>query len=165
MSGLQRESHVAHPQSDTRQTANGAYPRSEVQRQYKGARAQSGMEVSGSGEETMQSFEHPSLNFTEAHQSITEYEAHDIRDITMKKIGLKMKENWFRLGEYLGVQHQQLTTIQQSLGEHPKYDYAMLTMLNAWRETKKQQATKEALKQALRQLNYGYVAEEYLRDD
>ena len=151
-SGIQREPHVAHIESEVHQVLNGTHP--QIAMQHSGIH---------SGD-VIQSYNHDTGEAIPA-QALMSFEQHDIRDHNMRKIGLVVKGEWFRLGEVLGVQQQKLNNIKQSLGVHPDYSMAGLNMLNAWRAEKKELATREALKQALCRLNYEQLAQGLFTDE
>ena len=151
-SGIQRELHVAHIESEVHRVINGTHP--QIAMQHSGIH--SGDVILSYNHDTGEGF---------PEQSMTSIEQNDIRDHIMRKIGLVVKDQWFHLGGVLGVQQKELNNIQQSLGVHPDYSMAGLKMLNGWRAEKKQQATREVLKEALCRLNYGQLAQELFTDE
>lgn len=165
--GELQQSHVAHPQSEMavyhQQQLHIAHPVSELQQLVD----ESSMQHSGGHvtENSVQSFTSDSLHLVQPIQSQEEMESEYIGDVTLKQIGLRLKQKWFDLGTRLGVDDDVLEDIQKNLQHVTDYQDAAPKMINAWRSTKRERATIQVLKQALVDIGYGHVAQEFFQDD
>ena len=183
---LHGPSHVAHPQSDvSMQHALGApvqygvQPQSSIQVPFRVgdpvAASQNGnpnfvnsveQELQFSlGSIYSQAASGESLHFVTPMQPEEGIEADDIPDITMRQIALRIKRKWFDLGVKLRVECSELEAIQKGLNHPTDYEDATKKMFHLWKRTKRELATKQALKQALVDMEYERLAQELFQDD
>ena len=90
-------------------------------------------------------------------------EAELIPNVKLRLIAVRLKGHWFNLGVKLGVESFELEFVQKVY--HPTdYEGAALRMFYLWRIAKNELATKEALKQALIDMEFGQLAQELFQD-
>ena len=106
-----------------------------------------------------------SLHFVTPMQPQEGLEAEDIPDIVMRKIAIPLKDKWFHLGMKLGIDCSELEFIQKNLNPITDYESAMMKMFRLWKLTNKQLATRQALRQALVEMEYGHLAQEVFQDE
>ena len=106
-----------------------------------------------------------SLHFVQATQVQEMFEPDHITDHDVRRIGQRIKKLWYSLGIKLGVESAQLDVIQDSLSHSTNYEEAALNVVYSWRQAKRASATRQVLKQALIDLNFGRLAQEIFQDE
>ena len=105
-----------------------------------------------------------SRHFVQPIQQQEGIEADDISDLTIRKIAIRVKHKWFDLGMKLKIESSELEAIQDRLSHITGYEEATVKMINLWKRTWKELATKKALKWALVSIEHGRLAEELFHD-
>ena len=106
-----------------------------------------------------------SLHLVTAAQAQETLDIYHITDDDIRRLGLRLKYNWYNLGMKLGVDSAELDAVQKSLARPTEYEEAMAKVVRLWKRTKREGATRAVLKQALIDIEYGKVALELFRDD
>ena len=117
----------------------------------------------------MPSLEHQncfgSLHFVQPVQQAESMEPEHILDVKLRQIAIYLKEEWWRLGVKLGVETAELDAVRRALKKPTDYEDAMWNTFRLWQRKKKELATKDALKQALIDIDKGRLAHELFSDD